>query len=298
MEVIKVTKEWQRAASNWVRIKTMVEGKGIAYDIEFDDDNIENPDYFLVLDEEKPVATCRVEYSDTTTAKIERVIVIPEYQGKGVGRLMITEVEKKLRTYGYNKSFISSRETKVGFYEKLGYTPDWDGLEEHEVFNCVPTQKYLDVLDIDAVQNDSSNEYIKWLDEYLYDPAFRAGSAKTQESYEENYDKVFDAIDKIEDILLKKKYITGDEITKADVFLYSFLVRFEAVYYFAFRLNRNKLRDLNNIWRYVRELYSIESFAKKTYFEEIKKEYYLALDDERNPYHLVPDGPDVTDWSI
>ena len=94
----------------------MVERHDIPYEIEFDDDTVENPKYLLVLDETKPVATCRIEHVDATTAKIERVIVLSEYQGKGVGRYMITETEKRLRTEGYNRIIISSRDITTTSY--------------------------------------------------------------------------------------------------------------------------------------------------------------------------------------
>ena len=130
----------------------------------------------------------------------------------------------------------------------------------------------------------------------LYDNIYAAGEADNQETYETHYDLVFLALDKIEKKLEGKKYLLGDEISQADVKLYSILVRFDVIYYFAFRLNRNHIEDFKNIFRYAKSLYKREEFRKATDFEKFKKEFYLGLDEVANPYRLVADGPDMSRW--
>ena len=163
-------------------------------------------------------------------------------------------------------------------------------------FKCILTDKIIDVFDIDAPETEDSKKAWEWIYDNLYDPIFKAGSAKSQEAYEEQYDLTFKAIYEIEEKLKSSKYIAGDAVTKADVELYSILVRLDTVYFYAFKLNKRKLCDLPNIWRYAKELYAKEEFRAVTDFEALKKDFYLSQSKVRNPYGLVPLGPDVSIW--
>ncbi len=46
---------------------------------------------------------------------------------------------------------------------------------------------------------------------------YRCGFATTQEAYEEAYNSLFDALDKVEAQLATHRYLTGDQITEADL---------------------------------------------------------------------------------
>lgn len=127
-------------------------------------------------------------------------------------------------------------------------------------------------------------------------PIYQAGIAETQEEYEKNYDLVFEALDRLDKRLGEGKYLLGDGISEADIRLYSVLVRFDIIYYFAFGLNRNQIKDFPNLWRYARELYHRPEFQRETDFRKLKEEYYQNQTDIENPYHLVANGPDVSGW--
>ena len=70
------------------------------------------------------------------------------------------------------------------------------------------------------------------LGEKLLQPIYQAGHAKTQEEYEAAYDRVFESLDQLEERLQTKDYLVGDQVSAADVRLYSVLVRFNIIYYF------------------------------------------------------------------
>lgn len=124
----------------------------------------------------------------------------------------------------------------------------------------------------------------------------RAGAAETQEEYEQAYDAVFAELDRLDAELGEKQYLLGDIPTQADVRLYSVLVRFDIIYYFAFRLNRNQIKDFPNLWRYAVRLYHRQEFQAVTDFQKLKEDYYQNQTDIENPYHLVANGPDVSAW--
>lgn len=57
----------------------------------------------------------------TTEVKIRQVAVRPEFQGKGIGRLLIRDTEQDLALRGFAHLVLHVRMTAVGFYTKLDY---------------------------------------------------------------------------------------------------------------------------------------------------------------------------------
>ena len=70
---------------------------------------------------------------------------------------------------------------------------------------------------------------------------YRCGFAGSQEAYDEAYDRLWTAMDWLEERLSDRRYLMGDDLTEADVRLFTTLVRFDAVYHSHFKCNRNKL---------------------------------------------------------
>ena len=59
---------------------------------------------------------------------------------------------------------------------------------------------------------------------------YRSGFATKQEAYDKAVREVFAALDRVEEILSRQRYLTGSTLTEADVRLYTTLVRFDCVY--------------------------------------------------------------------
>ena len=121
---------------------------------------------------------------------------------------------------------------------------------------------------------------------------YRSGFASTQVAYEEAYEQLFSALDKVEEQLGKHRYLTGDTITEADWRLFTTLVRFDAVYVGHFKCNRNRIVDMPNLWGYLKELYQQPGVADTVNMEHIKTHYY-ASHETINPTRVVPLGPDL-----
>ena len=136
---------------------------------------------------------------------------------------------------------------------------------------------------------------VKLIDE-LQKEIKAAGKAVTQEAYEKAYDHTFQILDNLEKLLNDNRYLEGNEITEEDKRLYDILIRFDEVYYFKQRLNRNALRDYDNLWNYAKELYSIPEYKEFADFEKIKQEELLGTKEE-NPYQIVGLGPDENYWN-
>ena len=129
----------------------------------------------------------------------------------------------------------------------------------------------------------------------LNNGVYRAGFAQGQEAYNEAYDDVFSELDELEARLAKSRFLFGGNVTDSDIRLYVTLVRFDIAYHTVFKCNRSRLIDFPNLWRYAKELYHIPAFGATTDFDAIKRGYHLGAP-ERNPYQLLPLGPDLSVW--
>jgi putative glutathione S-transferase len=121
---------------------------------------------------------------------------------------------------------------------------------------------------------------------------YRAGFAKTQDAYEEAFRNLFDALDQMEEILGRQRYLAGTQVTEADWRLFTTLVRFDAVYYLHFKCNWRHLWDYPNLSNYTRELYQMPGIAETVSIEHIKNHYY-GSQLQVNPHGIVPLGPQI-----
>ncbi|OYO24950.1 glutathione-dependent reductase [Enemella dayhoffiae] len=124
---------------------------------------------------------------------------------------------------------------------------------------------------------------------------YRCGFAGEQEAYEKAYDRLFTALDWLEERLSTQRFLVGDTITEADVRLFTTLARFDPVYHGHFKCNRQKLSEFPALWAYARDLFQTPGFGDTTDFVQIKQHYYVVHRDI-NPNRVVPSGPDLRDW--
>ena len=94
MEVIRAREPWQQAGAYYVRIQGMDRQYHIALREEFDEHDGENSRYIVLTEDGYPVATCRFYELDNSSVLIGRVVVLPEYRGRELGRKVIREAEK------------------------------------------------------------------------------------------------------------------------------------------------------------------------------------------------------------
>ncbi|MCS4533368.1 glutathione S-transferase family protein [Neisseria montereyensis] len=142
-------------------------------------------------------------------------------------------------------------------------------------------------------------EEIDSLNEWIYDGVnngvYKSGFATTQSAYNEAVAVVFESLDRLEGILSKQRYLTGDRLTEADWRLFTTLIRFDAVYYGHFKCNIRQIKDYPALSNYVRDLYQYQDVAKTVNIPYTKAHYYgshLLI----NPTGIIPVGP-VQDFS-
>ena len=86
-----------------------------------------NPEWFLVgVADGKVVATCMAGY-EGHRGWINYLAVSPQHRRQGIGRRIMEEAEKRLRSAGCPKINLQVRETNqdvIQFYARIGYTKD------------------------------------------------------------------------------------------------------------------------------------------------------------------------------
>jgi glutathionyl-hydroquinone reductase len=119
---------------------------------------------------------------------------------------------------------------------------------------------------------------------------YRCGFATAQAPYEAAYAELFTQLDRLEEQLATRRYLTGNTITEADWRLFTTLIRFDAVYVSHFKCNRNRISDMPNLSGWLGELYQWPKVAQTVNIRQIKQ-HYFASHETINPTGIVPLGP-------
>ncbi len=143
LTVLRAEEEWQRAGAYSVRIQGMNRQHRISLREEFDELDGDGTRYIVLLDEGYPVATCRFYEMAPGAVTLGRVVVLPEYRGKELGRRVLEEAEAWIRELGFREVAIDSRTVAVGFYEKLGFRQTTGEVIRSGPFDCVRMTKDL-----------------------------------------------------------------------------------------------------------------------------------------------------------
>jgi putative glutathione S-transferase len=126
---------------------------------------------------------------------------------------------------------------------------------------------------------------------HLNNGVYRAGFARSQEAYEEAARKVFDCLERLEDLLDQRRYLAGGRLTEADWRAFPTLLRFDLVYYSHFKCNLRRVQDYPNLANYLRELHQWPGVKETFDLQKIKAGYYSQLN--VNPTGIVPLGPNL-----
>lgn len=134
------------------------------------------------------------------------------------------------------------------------------------------------------------DELNDWIYPSINNGVYRCGFATSQTAYEKAFDELFTALDRVEELLGKHRYLTGATFTEADVRLFTTLLRFDPVYHNHFRCNLRKLREYPNTWNYMLDIAQIPEVKETIHLDHIKYHYY-ASHKSINPTGIIPKGP-------
>ena len=86
-------------------------------------DDCENNDYPIMVCEVDgiPIGVGRAHFISEKEAQIRSISVEEEWSGKGIGSIVLKELEKIVKAKGAKRIIIHSRSNAVEFYKKHGY---------------------------------------------------------------------------------------------------------------------------------------------------------------------------------
>ncbi|CDK24338.1 unnamed protein product [Kuraishia capsulata CBS 1993] len=167
----------------------------------------------------------------------------------------------------------------------------------NEEFDSIIDEKYRGLTFYPDSLKSKIDEINPWIYDNINNGVYKSGFATKQEPYETNVKALFEHLDKVEKVLgeqFKKgsKYLVGDQLTEADIRLFTTIIRFDPVYVQHFKCNLGMIRfDFPNLHKWVRHLYwEVPGFKETTNFDHIKFHYtksHIAI----NPHSITPLGP-------
>lgn len=86
-------------------------------DLSWDNDDV----MFIAANKGKVIGCLMLHEVAGEDIKLRQMAVYNDWQGKGVGRMLVTEAEKFCSAKGYNRIVLHARKTALGFYKSLGY---------------------------------------------------------------------------------------------------------------------------------------------------------------------------------
>jgi glutathionyl-hydroquinone reductase len=143
-------------------------------------------------------------------------------------------------------------------------------------------------------RNASLNLYPETLRETI---VYRCGFAQTQAAYREACTDLFQTLNELDEVLEQQRYLCGDQVTLADVRLFTTLFRFDAVYFGLFKCNLRQIQSYPHLGPYLRDLYQLPGVAQTCNLEAVKRDYYGNLF-PLNPGQIIPLGPDALNFSL
>lgn len=146
-----------------------------------------------------------------------------------------------------------------------------------------------------AAQREEMDAVMRRIYTEVNNGVYRCGFAGSQAAYDDAYDRLWTALDWLEERLATRRFLMGDAITEADVRLFTTLARFDPVYHGHFKANRQRLTEMPALWGYARDLLQTPGFGDTIDFAQIKEHYYVVHEDV-NPSGIVPKGPALDGW--
>lgn len=164
-------------------------------------------------------------------------------------------------------------------------------------FNGLVAENYAHVDLYPEELRGSIDELNEWVYDNINNGVYKSGFSTKQEVYDKEVQNVFTHLDRVEEVLKRNhderlEFLLGNQLTEADIRLFTTIIRFDPVYHQHFKCNIKMVRhDYPNIHRWLRLLYwKIPGFQDTTDFDHIKY-HYTRSHPGINPHGITPLGP-------
>ena len=141
----------------------------------------------------------------------------------------------------------------------------------------------------DEVGKAKLHEVSTWLSPLMIHGVYRCGFAKTQWAYDRAINDLCAAFDRADVILEKQRFLTGDDLTDADIRLFVTLLRFDEVYSVYFKANARLVMLTPSLLNFCRDIYQMPGIRETCNMDQIKAHFY-ASHAEWNKYSVIPRG--------
>lgn len=103
-----------------------------------------NFEFYKALIDHKIVGTIKIQLIDKHKLWIGRLVVDPDYQNRGIGKFIMTEIENKFKFVKVFELFTGEKSSRnIHFYKALGYEiAEYFNEPEHENILLVKMVKY------------------------------------------------------------------------------------------------------------------------------------------------------------
>jgi len=112
-----------------VRRRVFIEEQDVAEELEIDGQD-EAATHVVLMEAGAPVATARLRFPELLTTKVERVAVLPEYRGEGLGTRVMDIAETVATGRGAATAVLHAQRRVEEFYGRIGYERVSDTFEE------------------------------------------------------------------------------------------------------------------------------------------------------------------------
>jgi predicted GNAT family N-acyltransferase len=112
-----------------IRYRVFQVEQGVDPELEFDQYE-DQAEHLLAYLDGKVVGTARIRLLDAQTGKVERVAVLPEARGQGIGRKLMEKAMQILIARNVPEVQIHAQEKVRDFYQRLGFVPQGAVFEE------------------------------------------------------------------------------------------------------------------------------------------------------------------------
>ena len=109
-----------RESAYRIRRDVLVRGGGVSARRELDRLDDEDCWHYLAFLDRKPVGTARARHMANGAIEVERVAVLPEYRGRGVGAALMEFISRDLKDHA-TRLLVRARLPCVSFFESHGF---------------------------------------------------------------------------------------------------------------------------------------------------------------------------------
>ena len=129
---------------------------------------------------------------------------------------------------------------------------------------------------------------LKQLNHHLFISVYQAGFAVTDRARRDAVERVFRALEQLEQRLATRPFLVGENLTLADICLFTTLIRFDPVYKIHFLCDRACLTAYPSLHAYIHRLAERSEFSATIDLNQILDHYYRSHL-QINPGGVIPE---------